>query len=370
MPPNFVRARRRPSEQFTSTTEDTSFTVRIINGLQTENFLQHKVQVSNKNTDTHHFGCHGRTHSEKYGKFCCVIHLHLSTPLITTPQPLLSSILVLPSQKPLTAFQFSVLVPFSTLISLRPSAYPNSLSNQLPDCVHERCASRNRRCGWWEVRPFSSTWSATVSEHDIFSLKTSIQKQNDHCSIFRQHCCLHTGKPLVLRRKYGWRCQRAQLLWVLYRLLSASFCFQFLSCVLLNVCNANVMKFSCPQQSDIVSSYCSIHLCHPIRSYLVPNAPSVVPAPHMFPPRVVVRGIFNFNCSRSLPPLRASPLESMFQRIDNRIWLWITSPSLGSPHALSIRLSLGMAASYVSKSFLLSSPSLCSILPKSRPLSC
>ena len=44
-----------------------------------------------------------------------VLHLSLFTFLIATPQPLLLSVL-LPSQKPRTDFQFSVLFPFSTVI--------------------------------------------------------------------------------------------------------------------------------------------------------------------------------------------------------------------------------------------------------------
>ena len=51
-----------------------------------------------------------------------VIHLSLSTYLITTPLPLLPSVLLLLSQNPRLAFKFSVLLLFSTMIFLWPSA--------------------------------------------------------------------------------------------------------------------------------------------------------------------------------------------------------------------------------------------------------
>ena len=56
-----------------------------------------------------------------------VIHLFLSAPLITTPQPLLPSRLELPSQKPRTAFQFFLVIltvhnnfPLSFCTQVRP----------------------------------------------------------------------------------------------------------------------------------------------------------------------------------------------------------------------------------------------------------
>ena len=51
-----------------------------------------------------------------------VIHLSLSAPLITAPHPLLPSGLVLPSQNPRTAFQFSFFFFFSTVTFCIPPA--------------------------------------------------------------------------------------------------------------------------------------------------------------------------------------------------------------------------------------------------------
>ena len=67
-------------------------------------------------------------------------------------------------------------------------------------------------------------------------------------------------------------------------------------------------------------------------SHLVPETPAVVPAPHVFPPCVVVRVAFHFNCFCGLPPFRAAPSEHLLQGINHRIWPFTTDPSHGSPH--------------------------------------
>ena len=45
----------------------------------------------------------------------------------------------------------------------------------------------------------------------------------------------------------------------------------------------------------------------PFSCQLAPDAPSIVPAPPVFPPSVVARVVFHFKCMRGLPPFRASP---------------------------------------------------------------
>ena len=45
----------------------------------------------------------------------------------------------------------------------------------------------------------------------------------------------------------------------------------------------------------------------PFSSHFVPDTAAIVPTPHVFPPRVVVRVFFHFNCLCGLPPFCASP---------------------------------------------------------------
>ena len=71
----------------------------------------------------------------------------------------------------------------------------------------------------------------------------------------------------------------------------------------------------------------------PFESDFVPNTPTIGPAPHVFPSRVVVRVAVHFDCFCFLPPFRASSLKCVSQCCQKRIWLWITSPSHSSPHA-------------------------------------
>ena len=90
----------------------------LIDFFSAETFVQNKIQDAGKNTDTHHFCCHSRTNPKGTAILLIVIHLSSSTPLLTTPQPLLPLTLELLSQKPCTAFHLSVLLPLSTIIFL------------------------------------------------------------------------------------------------------------------------------------------------------------------------------------------------------------------------------------------------------------
>ena len=136
MPPSFARARRRPPEQMTSTTEETYFTSyeslfvcasiilsllfkiehltfssilddvvdTLVHGDHTHGFSQHQVQDSCQNTGTHHFCCHCCTRFKDMAISVIVIHfvpVH-SVDHNTTSSP--SVCLLLPSQKSRTAF--------------------------------------------------------------------------------------------------------------------------------------------------------------------------------------------------------------------------------------------------------------------------
>ena len=75
-------------------------------------------------------------------------------------------------------------------------------------------------------------------------------------------------------------------------------------------------------------------LVGPFSSQLVPDTPSIVPAPLVFPPCVVVRVIHHAKCLRGLPPFHASSLEHMPQGINHHFRPFITDPSHSSPHTL------------------------------------
>ena len=51
----------------------------------------------------------------------------------------------------------------------------------------------------------------------------------------------------------------------------------------------------------------------PFGGVYVPYTPTIVPTPHVFPSRVVVRVLFHVDRFSTLPPLRASPLECVSQ---------------------------------------------------------
>ena len=173
-------------------------------------------------------------------------------------------------------------------------------------------------------------------EYGQLSLYTSVSWHNDNSSNFRQHCCLHTAEPSVLLREchYSW-----------------FFTFSFPFLLVTNSCPVHSRMFDTLQRKsdEIFLIFSSLALLFPLtapcffastfRCDCVPHAHPVVPAPHVFPLPVVVRiFFFQFNCFYRLPPLRASPLEYMLQSMDDRIWLWITSPCHSSPHTLGNHL--------------------------------
>ena len=61
--------------------------------------------------------------------------------------------------------------------------------------------------------------------------------------------------------------------------------------------------------------------------------PTVMPAPHVFPPCVVVRVFFHGKCLCGLPPFCASTSEHLSHGITDRIWSLITDPHHSTPHA-------------------------------------
>ena len=86
----------------------------LIGSFHTQTFVYDEIEDARKNTDTHHFGGHGRTSAVGH-RNVADRDLSLSTPLITAPQSLLPLFLELPSQKPFTAFHLSVLVSLSSI---------------------------------------------------------------------------------------------------------------------------------------------------------------------------------------------------------------------------------------------------------------
>ena len=104
-----------------------------------------------------------------------VIHVSLSTPLITTPHPHRPSVFVVPSQKPRTAFHFSVLPPLNRYLSLLLRAQGCQVVG-LPVDVF----SRNRRSVPVDTQFSLSNTNAVFSEYVQFSPCAFVPSRNAH----------------------------------------------------------------------------------------------------------------------------------------------------------------------------------------------
>ena len=128
--------------------------------------------------------------------------------------------------------------------------------------------------------------------------------------------------------------RRLHLSWTFPVFAWLLFCPRFFTCGMFNakLCEKYdiFLVLSCLASSPFTAP---LFFAWSFTSNLVPNTPTSVPPPHVFPAPVVARAAFHFDCFCSVPPLRTSPLKCVFQCCQNRTWLWITSPSHGSPHA-------------------------------------
>ena len=113
------------------------------------------------------------------------------------------------------------------------------------------------------------------------------------------------------------------------------FVFSCFSLSLPNSCPVYRRMFDTPQRKGYTSflvfnclASCSCSSTSPVfisSSHLVPETPAVVPAPHVFPPCVVVRVVFHFNCLCGLPPFRASRYQSPHLAFHHRPIPWLST---------------------------------------------
>ena len=174
-----------------------------------ETSVQDKIQDAGKNTDTHHSAATAEPTPKGTAILLMMIHLSLSTLLMTTPQPLLPLTLELPSQKPRTALCLSIFLP------------------------------RGSQYSWCFVFIF------------FLFLPSS-------CSVHRR--MVHT-----LQRKG----------------------------------DESLLVFKCMAFRSFTGP---VLIAGPCSSQRVPDTPSIVPSPLVFPPCVVVRVAIHSNCFRGLPP--------------------------------------------------------------------
>ena len=146
----------------------------------------------------------------------------------------------------------------------------------------------------------------------------------------------HTVEPL---REYGCNYQEAHLSWIFPVFAWLLFCPRFFTCGMFNakLCEKYdiFLVLSCLASSPFTAP---LFFAWSFTSNLVPNTPTSVPPPHVFPAPVVARAAFHFDCFCSVPPLRTSPTEMRVSvlsephlALDHKPIPWLPTCFLQSP---------------------------------------
>ena len=156
-----------------------------------------------------------------------------------------------------------------------------------------------------EVRSFFSTLSVMFFECAQLSLCVLTQSILAIDPFFWQPHCLHTAAPSSVHlHEHGWFCLRPPEFLVLclqcFLLLPSS---RSVYCRMSHTLQRKGDKAFLIRNCQASCSFTSpVFISSPISSHFVPDAPTVMPPPHVCPPGVVVRVIVHFNCLCGLPP--------------------------------------------------------------------